>query len=34
MLTPKSPKGDFAAVKLFISAPLKAPFRGLGVQSN
>ena len=29
--TPKSPKGDFIAEKLFSSIPLKAPFRGLGV---
>jgi len=31
--TPKSPKGDFTAVELFRPAPLKAPFRGLGVKS-
>ena len=31
IFAPKSPKGDFIAVKLFSFASLKAPFRGLGV---
>jgi murein DD-endopeptidase MepM/ murein hydrolase activator NlpD len=31
--TPKSPKGDFASASLAKSQPLKAPFRGLGVNN-
>ena len=31
--TPKSPKGDFTAIRLFRPTLLTAPFRGLGVKS-